>query len=108
MSTAYFSDDATAFFPPSARFAYRANNKAEVLDMLWKVFDNAQKRDPAVPHIDIQPAEIKIQLTGMVAVTSFLLQDPGVLGRRTIIWQKIKGKWLIIHMHASGVLIDDK
>jgi ketosteroid isomerase-like protein len=106
--TTYFADDVTAFFPPSAKFAYRANNKTEVLDMFRKVFDNAGKGTSGVPHIDIRPTEIKIQLAGGVAIASFLLHDPGMLGRRTIIWQKIKDKWLIIHLHASGVVIDDK
>jgi len=103
--TAYFADNATAFFPPSAKFPYRANNKTDVLNMFRKVFDNAQKMDPAAPHIDIQPEELKIQMAGTVAITSFLLHDPGMLGRRTIVWQKTKGAWLIIHLHASGIAI---
>jgi len=103
--TAYFADNATAFFPPSAKFAYRANNKTDVLNMFRKVFGNAQKMNPATPHIDIQPEELKIQMAGTVAIASFLLHDPGMLGRRTIVWQKIKGAWLIIHLHASGIAI---
>ena len=103
--TAFFAEDATAFFPPSAQFAYRANKKQEVMDIFRKVFDNAQKRNPAAPHIDIQPEEIKVQIAGRVAVTSFLLHDPAMLGRRTIVWQKVKGSWLIILLHASGIAI---
>ena len=103
--TAYFADNATAFFPPSAKFPYRANNKTDVLNIFRKVFDNAQKMNPAAPHIDIQPEELKIQMAGTVAITSFLLHDPGMLARRTIVWQKIKGAWLIIHLHASGIAI---
>jgi len=103
--TAYFADNATAFFPPSAKFPYRANNKTDVLNMFRKVFDNAQKMNPAAPHIDIQPEELKIQMAGTVAIASFLLHDPGMLGRRTIVCQKTKGVWLIIHLHASGIAI---
>jgi len=88
--TAYFADNTTAFFPPSAKFAYRANNKTDVLNMFRKVFGNAQKMNPAAPHIDIQPEELKIQMTGAAAITSFLLHDPGMLGRRTIVWKKLK------------------
>lgn len=100
---ACFADDATAFFPPSAKFPYRANGKQEIENIFKIVFENARKRNPGSPHIEIQPREIKIQMLGTTAITSFLLTDPDLLGRRTIVWKKQQDKWLIVHLHASGV-----
>jgi len=48
--TEFFSDDATAFFPPSAKFPFRANNKMEIESVFKKVFENARKQK-AIPHI---------------------------------------------------------
>ena len=42
--TACFADDATAFFPPSAKFPYRANNKKEIENIFSLVFENAKKQ----------------------------------------------------------------
>src|SRR5258708_2679060 len=42
--TECFADDATAFFPPSAKFPYRANNKIEIENIFKGVFENARKQ----------------------------------------------------------------
>jgi len=103
--TACFADDATAFFPPSAKFPYRANNKKEIENIFSLVFENAKKQKQSAPYIIIQPKDVKIQMAGTVAIVTFLLNDPGMLGRRTIVLQKMNDEWLIIHLHASAVII---
>jgi ketosteroid isomerase-like protein len=106
--TEYFADDATAFFPPSARHASRTNNKLEIMDIFKVVFENARKRRASAPYLDIDPKEIKIQMSGQVAIVSFTMNDPDMLSRRTLVWAKRNGAWLIIHLHASGIPIVDK
>ena len=101
--TKCFADDATAFFPPSAKFPYRANNKKEIENIFTKVFENARQKKTSPPYLDIQPKDLKIQMTGTVAIVTFLLEDPDLLGRRTLIFRKEKTEWLIVHLHASGV-----
>jgi len=103
--TACFADDATAFFPPSAKFPYRANNKKEIENIFSLVFENAKKQKQSAPYIIIQPKDVKVQMAGTVAIVTFLLNDPAMLGRRTIVLQKMSDEWLIIHLHASGVII---
>ena len=103
--TEFFSDDATAFFPPSAKSPFRANNKVEIENIFKRVFENARKQKSAPPYIDIQPNDLKIQIVGEVAIVTFVLNDPDLFGRRTIILRKINDKWFIIHLHASGVII---
>lgn len=99
-----FADDATAFFPPSAKFPSRANNKEEIETIFKKVFDNARKQKSAPPYIIIEPKDIKIQIIDKIAIVTFVLNDPDLFGRRTIVLTKENDTWLIIHLHASGVV----
>jgi hypothetical protein len=100
-----FADDATAFFPPSAKFPSRANSKIEIENIFKNVFENARKQRSSPPYIVIEPKDLKIQMLGDVSIVTFVLNDPDLFGRRTIIFEKLNGKWLIVHLHASGVII---
>ena len=98
-----FADDVTAFFPPSARSPYRANGKAEVLGIFQHVFEHAHTQKSAPPYLVIEPKEMRIQMMGTVAIVTFMLNDPDLFGRRTLVVKKLGDKWLIVHLHASGV-----
>jgi len=102
----YFADDVTVFFPPSAKYPYRANDKAETLKIFKTVFENARKRRQQAPYLDIDPKDVKLQLFGQIAIETFTLDDPNLLSRRTIIWEKKGNTWRIIHLHASGIPVD--
>ena len=105
--TTFFAEDATAFFPPSAKYPYRANNKTEIEKVFKAFFDTikAQKANP--PYLTIKPIDLKIQIFSSTAVVTFMLDDLNLLGRRTFILEKQNGKWLIVHLHASGVATTD-
>ena len=105
--TTFFAEDATAFFLPSAKFPYRANNKTEIEKVFKAFFDTikAQKANP--PYLTIKPIDLKIQIFSSTAVVTFMLDDLNLLGRRTFILEKQNGKWLIVHLHASGVATTD-
>ncbi|WP_368501919.1 nuclear transport factor 2 family protein [Flavitalea sp. BT771] len=32
-----------------------------------------------------------------------MLEDPGMFGRRTLVFEKRDHSWFIIHLHASGI-----
>jgi len=100
-----WAEEATAFFPPSARFPYRAGNKQEVLHIFQNVFENARKKKSSPPYIIIEPLDMRIQMAGTTAIVTFTLDDPDLLGRRTLVLKKEGDKWLIIHLHASGITI---
>ncbi|HEV8515586.1 MAG TPA: nuclear transport factor 2 family protein [Cyclobacteriaceae bacterium] len=97
----YFAKDATAFFPPSANHPARTENGEEVLNIFSKVFENAKQHNKS--KIDIQPKEVRVQMLNNCAIVSFHLNDPDLFGRRTLILEKRNNKWLIVHLHASGV-----
>jgi len=100
----FFAADATAFFPPSAQFPRRANSKAEIENVFRVVFDGARKRKSGAPYLSIEPKELEVQMLGDVAIVTFHLEDPGMFGRRTMVLQKQGKQWLIVHLHASGVM----
>ncbi|MGC4023213.1 MAG: nuclear transport factor 2 family protein [Cyclobacteriaceae bacterium] len=100
----YFADNATSFFPPSAKTPARANNKVETMTIFRKVFDNARARRTSAPYLDIQPKDVRVQLIGSLAIVTFHLLDPDLFSRRTLVLSKEEqGSWKIVHMHGSGV-----
>ncbi len=106
--THFFSDDATAFFPPSAKYPFRANNKEELEKIFKPFFEKVKKQKSAPPYLEIIPKDLKIQTFSSFAIVSFMLDDPGLFGRRTFVLHKQQGKWLIVHLHASGVALESK
>jgi ketosteroid isomerase-like protein len=101
-----FTADATVFFPSD--IARRANGKDEVEAGFKAVFDEGRKNRNSPPYLNIKPMNVKIQIIRDVAIMTFHLERQSAVGRRTIIWQKQNGKWLIAHLHASGVELPKK
>lgn len=97
-----FVDEATVFFP--AEVPGRANGRGEVEAGFKTMFDEGRKQGGGPPYLHVEPKDLMIQMAGSAAVMTFHLERPGGLARRTIVWQKRGGKWLILHLHASGVM----
>ena len=97
-----FSDDATVFFPFS-QVPRRANGRADVEAVFKFFFDEVRKRKPNPPYQNIEPKDMKIQVLGDAAVVTFHLGEGDRVGRRTVVFRKQKGEWLIVHLHASTV-----
>lgn len=97
-----FSDDATVFFP-FAQFPRRATGRAEVEAIFKRFFDEARKGKAAPPYLNIEPKDMQIQVLGDAAVVTFHLGDDNTVGRRTLVFRKQKGRWLIAHLHASSL-----
>ena len=98
---ATFADDATVFFPSEA--PTRADGRSAVEAGFKPMFDDGKKRGGGPPYLHIEPKDMKVQLAGDVAVITFHLPRQGYVARRTIVWRKRGEKWLIVHLHASGV-----
>ena len=97
-----FSDDATVFFP-FPQFPRRASGRAEVEAIFKRFFDEARKRKAAPPYLNIEPKEMQTQVLGDAAVVTFHLGEGDTAGRRTLVFQKRQGRWLIAHLHASSL-----
>jgi len=99
-----FDDDATVFYPRA--FPERANGRAEFEKTFKVVFEQIRNGRTAGPYMDIKPQDLKIQLFGNVAIATFHLDDmAGFVNRRTIVLNKAKAGWKIVHLHASEVSI---
>jgi len=103
----FFAADATVFFPPSANSPERSNKKQEVEAVFRTVFDNARKQKSSPPYLKIQPRDMRVQLLGDVAIVTFHLDDPDSTGRRTIVLRHQGRRWLIVHLHASGISVKE-
>lgn len=97
-----FTDDATVFFP-FPQVPRRANGRAEVEAVFKRFFDEGRKRKSSPPYLNIQPKDVKIQRLKDAAIVTFHLEGDDAIGRRTVVFQKQKGKWLIAHLSASSV-----
>jgi len=98
---AFFADNVTIFFPPSAMVSGRIDGKEKSMAVFKAFFQRVKEKKSSPPYLDIKPEKMKIDMYGDVAVVTFELNDPGALSRRTIIMKKINGQYLIIHLHAS-------
>lgn len=105
--TGFFSDGATLFQPRT--FASRAENKAEIESQFRQVFQVIRGDRTKPPYMEIQPRDLRLQMLGTeVAIVTFHLDDrPNVLNRRTIVWQRLKSGWKIVHVHASEVVLSE-
>ena len=105
--TAFFDDSATAFFPPSAKFAGRANNKTEIESIFKRFFDKVRNEKSHGPYLTIIPKSLKIQLFGTIGIVTFELEVPSTFGRRTLVLAKRNNSWVVVHLHASGIVTSE-
>ncbi len=97
-----FSDDATVFFP-FPQVPRLANGRAEVEEVFKSFFDQLRKRKSEPPYQNIVPKDVNVQVLKDAAIVTFHLGVDDPLGRRTVVFQKQKGKWFIVHLHASVI-----
>lgn len=100
-----FSANATIFHP-SAPNIRRIDSPAE-FDKAWLgVFERIKKSSgrTSPPYMKLNTEDMQIErLSPEVALVTFHLVDPGTIGRRTLIFQRIDGAWKIVHIHASNL-----
>jgi ketosteroid isomerase-like protein len=100
---ACFAEDATAFFPapePPERVA----GKAAIRSRFQRVFDAIRKgASGGPPYHRLEPQDLQIQsLSADTAVVAFHLRNSERIARRTLVMKKVRGTWLIAHLHASN------
>ncbi|MEO8336384.1 MAG: nuclear transport factor 2 family protein [bacterium] len=97
--SADFAADITAFVP-SARVD-RVVGKAAVT----AIFQAFAERGRKLPRTTSVPEDMRIEVSGSLAVVSFIVDDPPPkpTRRRTFVWRKVGTRWLISHFHASDI-----
>jgi len=97
-----FADAATVYFP--SQRANRATGRAEIETTFRQVFERIRATKSAPPYLNLEPADLDIQVFQDTAVATFHLYDlPNAVGRRTVVLEKRAGEWKIVHLHASNV-----
>lgn len=99
-----FSDDATVFYPRG--FPERASGRKAFENTFKLVFDQIRGGKTKAPYMDIQPKDLAVQVFGDVAIATFHLDDrAGFLNRRTLVLERTREGWKIVHLHASEVSV---
>jgi hypothetical protein len=97
-----FADDATGFFPGFTDVAERVNTKAEMLSVFDQYFQKTKREKSGPPYLVIEPRDVRVQINQGIAILTFHVLGPGLIGRRTLVYRN-DGAWKIIHMHGSQV-----
>jgi ketosteroid isomerase-like protein len=92
--SAAFAEDATAFFPVAQ--PQRAQGRAEI-DAVFRRYVDGQNGKTT----NIVPQDMTVQASGDLALVTFQVPG-GSTARRTFVFKRVGGRWLIAHMHASN------
>lgn len=92
----YFTDDITAFVPLAQ--GERVNGKAAVVEIFRRYCETTKK---TTARTNIVPEDLAIDRNGDAAIVTFNVRSPDSVQRRTFVFRRGGGKWLISHFHAS-------
>jgi len=92
--SACFAEDATAFVPVAQ--PQRANGRAAI-DAIFRTYIDLQKGQTT----NLVPENMTVQTSGDFALVTFQIVRPST-ARRTFVFRRIGGRWLITHLHASN------
>ncbi|HWW62536.1 MAG TPA: nuclear transport factor 2 family protein [Thermoanaerobaculia bacterium] len=90
----YFADNITAFFPTAQ--GDRVNGKAAVVEIFRTYVAATSKPTNLVPE------DLQVTMSGDLALVTFNIRNPAVTSRRTFVFRRSGGRWLITHLHASN------
>lgn len=99
---AQLAPDVTAFFPTAK--PERVEGKAAVVAVFRDYCEQSKK---TASSTNIVPQEMRVDRRGDLAVVSFQVVHPAVVSRRTFIFRLERGSWLISHLHASNIRLQD-
>ena len=99
---AYFSEDATVFFPPStAAPSGRVRGRSEIERTFKTIFDAYPPRSNR-PPTPLAPQDLLIQELDGHAVVTFHLGSETARQRRTFVLKRVGAEWKIVHLHGSA------
>jgi len=103
-----FADSASLFNPdiPEAISLHRMDGRVDIERNFRAVFDAAGAGTDNKHSPNIHPENVRVQSFGDTAIITFeFRRSEHSIGRRTVVLNKLKGSWLIVHMHASNVTL---
>ena len=97
---ASWAEDATIFFPTEGQ-PRRIEGRSAILETFHSLFENVPEIEAEPPYLSIRPLDLKVQMLGDNAVVTFHLDGSEALNRRSLVFARRDGIWLIVHLHAS-------
>lgn len=96
-----FAEDVTAFVP--AAQAGLVGGRVALTDIFRRFADHVR---PTTPRLSLAPQDLRVQQSGDLAVVTFQIAEtaPRITRRRTFVFRREGGRWLISHMHASDLV----
>ena len=96
----YFADDITAFVPTAQ------TDRAEGKGAVSRIFSTfVERTKPTTAKLSLVPEAMTVEASGNLGLVTFQIREPATVRRRTFVWRKVKGNWLIAHFHASDVAL---
>lgn len=99
-----YSDEATSFFPVRHHHP-KISGKSQIRQQFGKVIDKITAA--GLDRISLPVQDMEIADYGETALATFHIMDD-TLSRRTLVLRKNKEEWLITHLHASNVPLEDE
>jgi ketosteroid isomerase-like protein len=107
-----FADDAT-LFSPSPRSPERIDGKDSIQRLFEPILSRLRQSGDGPVYMNLVPRDLKAQVMGDTAIVTFHLGQvpkepagqPYSFSRRTVVLQRTADRWLIVHLHASSVII---
>jgi uncharacterized protein (TIGR02246 family) len=100
-----FAPDATAFFP-LAPILELLDGRENIIKVFTIFFESVRKEAKGPRYMELKPEGLKIQLYDGTAVVTFHFTGKTMFSRRTLVLHREGGKWLIVHMHGSGLPLE--
>ncbi|HVN75466.1 MAG TPA: nuclear transport factor 2 family protein [Thermoanaerobaculaceae bacterium] len=100
----FFAPDATMFFPLAPLYL-RLENKEQIVKVFTVFFESVRKGKSGPNYMNLSPEDLRIQMYGDTAVATFHFKGTDQISRRTVVLAREKGKWLVVHLHASGMVV---
>src|SRR5262249_45054639 len=110
-----FAEDATVFMPSSELSRVgRLSGKAAIRDGFRPFLDGLRQSGKGPPYLVLTPRDLSVQNLGATAIVTFHLkplpkepiEHPVSFSRRTFVVHRTDAGWLIVHLHASNVVIE--
>lgn len=109
---ATFADDATVFTPiPSV--PQRVAGKAAIRQAFAPFLESLRATGGGPPYMSLNPREVEVRRFDQTAIVTFHLgqlpsadgHQPTSFSRRSFVLRYASGRWLIVHLHGSNVVV---
>lgn len=97
----FFADDVTAFVPTAQ--GPRLDGRAALTEVFRAYCEKTRETSS---RTNIVPEHLTVEQAGSIGIVTFEVPSSASVARRTFVFRKHSGRWLISHFHASNFGLD--